>query len=183
MKGINEKELKAAAKEEFSSKKVENTQKKEERDTLLASEEDAEDIEIELPESYGKEEVERIKAFAKSLKLTKEQALGLSKLSKELEKNSLQKQEEQMKEWEDELKNDSEFGKKNFAKNLEYAKIALQKFDTNNELRALLNESSYGSHPIVVKFFMNLGKKLNEDNFVQGENAKKNKPLYERLYN
>ncbi len=174
-----EKALYEQKKEMLEKNKAEDLEK----DTLLASEEETiDDIEIEFPEAYGKEEVEAIKKFAKSLKLNKDQALGLAKLSKQLEENSKQKQAEQQKNWEEELENDSEVGKKNFLKNLEYAKIALHKFDTNNELRTLLNESGYGSHPIVVKFFINLGKKLNEDRFVHGENAKKNKPLYERLY-
>ena len=53
--------------------------------------------------------------------------------------------------------------------NLNIARRALQTVDTDGSLKEMLETTGYGSHPVVLQFFANLGKNLQEGGFLRGE--------------
>jgi hypothetical protein len=53
--------------------------------------------------------------------------------------------------------------------NLSVAKQALKTFDTTGDLRKILGETGFGSHPLVLEFMKNVGEKLQEGGFIQSE--------------
>ena len=54
-------------------------------------------------------------------------------------------------------------------RNLNLARRALQTVDTDGALKEMLETTGYGSHPVVLQFFSNLGKNLQEGGFLRGE--------------
>ena len=74
--------------------------------------------------------------------------------------------------WVSDLRNDPEIGGDKLTENLAVAKKALQTFDKPAEgqkvgaLTQLLNQTGFGDHPEVIRFFTRLGKSISEDRFV-----------------
>jgi len=68
-----------------------------------------------------------------------------------------------MQDWQEQTRNDSEFGGDAFEQNLGIASGAIDKLGTP-ELKALLNEHGVGNHPEMFRFMWNVGKLLKEDN-------------------
>ena len=53
--------------------------------------------------------------------------------------------------------------------NLNIARRALQTVDKEGELKQLLDQTGFGNHPAVLKFFANLGRDLQEGGYLRGE--------------
>lgn len=64
---------------------------------------------------------------------------------------------------------------------LAYAAKFLDKVG-DKDLRKVLDESGLGNHPALVKAFIEAGKLIGEDNFVEGNNAPSEKSFAEILY-
>jgi hypothetical protein len=89
------------------------------------------------------------------------------------------------KDWPEAVKKDEELGGKNFQESVEVSKRALEALGTP-ELKELLNESGYGNHPEVVRFFSRLGRKMQDDKLVisNAQNAEpaEDPPVEELFY-
>ena len=53
--------------------------------------------------------------------------------------------------------------------NVALAKQALQTSDPDGGLTKVLNETGYGNHPVVMNFFLEVGKKMKEGGFIKSE--------------
>jgi len=146
-----------------------------EKPTEQPSSQAPESYELKLPEGLEETDLESVKAAAKQLGLTAEQAQLLA------EQQASQKQQFQQSaiesfnaltgQWLEQAKSDPEYGGDNFERNLQYATTALDKFATP-EFKAALNESGYGNHPEMIRIFSRIGKTLAEDKPVGGEGEK-----------
>lgn len=67
-----------------------------------------------------------------------------------------------MSEWQDQARNDKEFGGDKFDENIGVARSALEKFGTP-ELKQVMEEYGIGNHPEVIRFMVNVGKMTMED--------------------
>ena len=67
-----------------------------------------------------------------------------------------------MNDWQEQSKNDKEFGGDKFEENIGIARSAIDKFGTP-ELKQLLEEHGVGNHPEVIRFMVNVGKLTAED--------------------
>jgi hypothetical protein len=110
-----------------------------------------------------------LKAVAKELNLTQEQAQKLADLAanktQAIGANQMEAIKAAQAQWADSSKADKEFGGEALAENLSVAKKALDTFGTP-ELRTLLNESGLGNHPEIIRAFYRAGKAISEDRFV-----------------
>lgn len=88
----------------------------------------------------------------------------------------------QMKEWTEKSKSDSEFGGQKFDENIKTAQKAMATFATP-ELKGLLDQSGLGNHPDVIRFFYRVGKAISEDKMVRATDvANAPKSIEDRLY-
>ena len=71
------------------------------------------------------------------------------------------------KEWAEAARNDQEYGGAQFEQSIAIAKRALDQFG-NPALSEMLAHSPMGNHPEVIRFLINVGKAVSEDNFVTG---------------
>lgn len=67
-----------------------------------------------------------------------------------------------MDDWQEQSRNDAEFGGDNFEENVAVARSAIAKFGTP-ELKQLLEEHGVGNHPEVIRFMVKVGKLTAED--------------------
>lgn len=67
-----------------------------------------------------------------------------------------------MNDWQEQSKNDKEFGGDAFEENVKIAQAAIGKFGTP-ELKQLLEEHGVGNHPEVIRFMVKVGKLTAED--------------------
>lgn len=115
-----------------------------------------------------------LKAVAKELNLTQEQAQKLADLAANKTQGIGARQMEAIaaaqQQWTADAKADKEFGGEHLAENLGIAKKALDSFGTP-ELRTLLNESGLGNHPEIIRAFYRAGKAISEDRFVPSGNG------------
>lgn len=115
-----------------------------------------------------------LKAVAKELNLTQEQAQKLADLAADKTQGIGARQMEAIQaaqaQWTADAKADKEFGGENLAENLAVATKALDQFGTP-ELRTLLNESGLGNHPEIIRAFYRAGKAISEDRFIPSGNG------------
>ena len=71
------------------------------------------------------------------------------------------------KGWVEQSRTDTEFGGVNLESNLAIAKKGYDKF-ASPALKTLLDSTGLGSHPDVIRMFVNIGKAISEDTFVGG---------------
>ncbi len=119
---------------------------------------------------------------ARELGLSNEQAQRLLQVSHE---NSLTHQESyyrQVKKWKDEVRNDREIGGTALSSTVAYAKAGLSKFDPEEKVFGLLQQTGYANHPDVIRFLSAIGKAHSEDQGVFGGYEQPLRPLHERLY-
>lgn len=121
-----------------------------------------------LPEGYEPDvdTLDSFKDFAKSKNLSQDEAQQLIDLqTKNLEDNFTKLQDEWkniQKEWREDSEKDKEFGGTAFNENLGLAKKALDEFG-NKELAEALEVTGMGNHPELIRFLVNVGKKMAED--------------------
>lgn len=113
--------------------------------------------------------IESFSAFAKERKMTQEQAQEYLNREASAVDTYAQKQEKEFEAlkstWIEEIKSDSELGGEQFAKNVELAKRALEKFGTQKFIQDL-DATGYGNHPELVRIFSRIGKLIAEDKMV-----------------
>lgn len=95
-------------------------------------------------------------------------AAAASKLVQDLTLWGQVKHEQQVQAWEEASRNDPEFGGEKLQENLAIANRALEAYDPQGEIRAMLAETGYGNHPALVRFFLAIGRDLSPDRMVGG---------------
>ena len=102
----------------------------------------------------------------KELGLNQEQAQKLVDFQAKQVKASSESQvdafNQLMNDWQEQSKNDKEFGGDKFEENVGIARLAIDKFGTP-ELKQLLEEHGVGNHPEVIRFMVKVGKLTAED--------------------
>lgn len=113
----------------------------------------------------------QVQAEAKTRGLDQAGAQSLAEYTAKLNKSStertLTKLAAERTAWADASKADPEFGGEKLAENLATAKLARDKY-ASPKLVELLESTGLGSHPEVVRFFLNVGKTLQPDTNVNG---------------
>ncbi len=124
-----------------------------------------------MPEgmTLDKDTAEKAMALFKEMNLSQEQAQKLVTLqaenAKALNEAILQGYQQQVNEWKDSsIKLYGAKSQEEFA----VAAQAINRFGTP-ELRAILNETGLGNHPELVKFFVQVGHAIKEDNPADGK--------------
>lgn len=93
-------------------------------------------------------------------------AAAASKLVQDLTLWGQVKHEQQVEAWEAASRNDPDFGGDKLGENLAIANRALEAYDPQGEIRAMLNETGYGNHPALIRFFIAIGRDLSPDRMV-----------------
>lgn len=93
-------------------------------------------------------------------------AAAASKLVQDLTLWGQVKHEQQVKAWEEASRNDPDFGGEKLQENLAIANRTLEAYDPQGEIRAMLEETGYGKHPALVRFFLAIGRDLSPDRMV-----------------
>lgn len=126
--------------------------------------------------------ITEFKAEAKRLNLQQEDAQKLvdmqAKLAVKQGKAVLEQHQKTVTGWADKVKQD--LGA-DYKQELSYAAKAINKFGTP-ELREFFNATGVGNHPELVKVFINIGKQISEDAFVEGKDKATPKSAAEILY-
>lgn len=165
-------------------------QKGEVKQTTEAPKEGAkpvEKIEFKLPEgSYlDQSHLDKLSSYAQEKGLSKEMATTLLERENSVLAEYVTKQidthETSVKKWAELSKADKELGGEAFAKNVELAHRALEKFGSP-ELKKALDETGYGNHPEMVRFMYRIGKAMGDDGFVSGTKGVAKKSIAEILY-
>lgn len=148
-----------------------------------------EPYELTAPEDFPLPE-ENLKSFtakARELGLTKEQAEGMLKWHQEYDasvgKYLQQNEANVLQAWGKEIGADKEFGGANMKTTIADARKALEAFDVDGSLRALLRETKYQYNPAIIRAVARVGKAMGEHGFVnQNGTGKADIPLEERMY-
>lgn len=90
--------------------------------------------------------------------------------------------QEQVSRWRQEVAQDPELGGENLAASVARAQLALDRFDQDKSIGRLLEETGYGNHPAIVRFFNRVADALMEDSPAQGLPDGGMPPLEERMY-
>lgn len=147
--------------------------------------------EFKLPDgvTLKGEALDELKATAKELGLTQEQAQKVADLgakqAQAFTNQLVEYQRNQTAEWANATKADKEIGGDALDANLGVAKKALDAYATP-ELKKLLNDSGLGNHPEVIRTFFKVGKAISEDGKIitgsAGQQSREAVPIENRLY-
>lgn len=150
-----------------------------------------EKYELKLSEksALAASDIEKIATYAKSQKLTQEQAAQLLKHQEELAGGMVQRQQSQRQSetqaWVEQVKADKELGGDHFATTIKNCGVVMDKFapGADHEFRKLLDETGYGNHPVWIRFVNTIGKAMAEDKPLgTGQAVERPKTLAERMY-
>lgn len=131
-----------------------------------------ETYEFQLPEGFelNQEVSTEFQAFAKDLKLPQDKAQQAVDFAVKLQQQTLQAQVDahvkQVADWRAEVEADKEIGGKALPENLSYAAKVLDEYAP--DLRAVLDQTGMGNHPVLVKALIRIGKAISEDRLVGG---------------
>ena len=95
-------------------------------------------------------------------------AAAASKLVQDLTLYGQVKHEQQVQAWEEARRNDPDFGGEKLQENLAIANRALEAYDPQGTIRAMLAETGYGNHPDLIRFMVAIGRDLSPDRMVSG---------------
>jgi len=129
--------------------------------------------------------LESFEPVARELGLSQEQADKLVKLHADSIQQGAKQQREahatQVEAWQNELKNDPEFGGAKFDENLGHATKAVKQFGGDAFIEAL-ETTGMGNHPAFVKVFSQIGKAMSEDKVVMGGQSQGPRDVAEIMY-
>jgi hypothetical protein len=127
------------------------------------------ELEVTADSGLKAEDVEFVKKFAKENNLTKEAAQKIladkAKAISDFKAGQTQELEKRKVEWLDLSKSDKEVGGEAFNQSVTLANRAIEEF-APPELRKVLDESGLGNHPMLIKTFARIGKKMSNDSLV-----------------
>lgn len=117
------------------------------------------------------------------------ESAGQELLNRQIEQHMRQQEaarheqwQKQVSQWREEVAQDPQLGGVHMAANVARAQLALDRFDQGRHIGKLLEESGYGNHPEVLRFFNRVADALMEDSLVRGEPGGGMPPLEERMY-
>lgn len=93
-------------------------------------------------------------------------AASASKLVQDLTLWGQVKHDLQVQDWEAASRADPEFGGEKLQENLAIANRALEAYDPQGTIRAMLAETGYGNHPDLIRFMLAIGRDLSPDRMV-----------------
>lgn len=133
------------------------------------------------------ENLSSFSAKCKELGLSKAQAEGMLSWHQgfhgDVSKAMQQQEAAMLGSWNHEMAGDPEFGGTHMKQTVADARKALDAFDTDGTLRALLRDSNYQYNPAVIRAVARVGRAMGEHDFLaQSGQGSKEKPLEERLY-
>lgn len=135
-----------------------------------------------------KQQLESFTGTCRELGLSKSQAEQVLAWQKdrlrEAETETRRNTEMVMREWNTEIRNDSEFGGIRYTRTIADARAALATFDPDGSLRQLLKDTYGEYHPDVIRFAARVGRAISEHKFIEGNAGPEPKqtPLAERFY-
>ncbi|MCD8272413.1 hypothetical protein [Akkermansia sp.] len=135
-----------------------------------------------------KQQLESFTGTCRELGLSKKQAEQMLAWQKdrlrESEAETQRNTEMVVREWNTEIRNDSEFGGIRYTRTIADARAALQTFDPDGSLRQLLKDTYGEYHPDVIRFVARVGRAISEHRFLTSEAhaEPKETPLQERFY-
>lgn len=135
-----------------------------------------------------KQQLESFTGTCRELGLSKSQAEQVLAWQKdrlrEAETETQRNTEMVMREWNTEIRNDSEFGGIRYTRTIADARAALATFDPDGSLRQLLKDTYGEYHPDVIRFAARVGRAISEHKFIEGNAGPEPKqtPLAERFY-
>ena len=88
----------------------------------------------------------------------------------------------QVDQWRQDVAGDPELGGDNLTASVARAQLALDRFDQDKSIGRLLEQSGYGNHPAVIRFFNRMADALMEDTPAPGRPGGDLMPLEERMY-
>ena len=98
-------------------------------------------------------------------------AVAASKLVQDLTLYGQVKHDLQVQDWEAASRADPEFGGEKLNENLAIANRALEAYDPQGTIRAMLAETGYGNHPDLIRFMLAIGRDLAPDRMVSASGA------------
>jgi hypothetical protein len=131
--------------------------------------------EITLHENF--EVDDDFKSLASDVSLSKDQIEKLIGYKAQLDKQNTEKAEIEFKEVVEGFKKETkEIYGADLDKSLSFAARALNLLpvEEKQELQGILNSSGIGNHPLLVKMFVEAGKALSEDKFIEGKAVNNN---------
>ena len=148
-----------------------------------------ESYELTAPDGFPipAENLSSFSAKCKELGLSKAQAEGMLSWHQgfhgDVSKAMQQQEAAMLGNWNHEMAGDPEFGGAHMKQTVADARKALDAFDTDGTLRALLRDSNYQYNPAVIRAVARVGRAMGEHDFLaqSGQGAKET-PLEERLY-
>lgn len=134
-----------------------------------------------------KENLDSFAKACKDAKLSKSQAEALLNWHKsfagDVSKLQAQQQEQQIKAWQSEILQDSEFGGQQWKATVADSRKALAAFDADGSLRKLLRDAHVDYHPAVVRCIARVGRAMGEDKFISSKGrGNTSVPLEDRLW-
>lgn len=143
-----------------------------------------EKYEYDVPETWDEAYKTKVEAIARENKLNNEQMKKFAEMAQNEHQAFLEQREKNMQSWVNELKQDPDFAGENYNQSVQYALMGLKHIDPKGELKSVLEESGYGSHPAVVKAMFKIGKMLDNDKIAgKGSRSSSQSPVWERMYN
>ena len=103
----------------------------------------------------------------------------------EHEAGQRQRWEQQVAAWREEVERDPALGGANLAASVARAQLALDRFDPDRSIGRLLEQSGYGNHPAILRFFNRMADALMEDSPASGLAGQAGgvlPPLEDRMY-
>lgn len=88
----------------------------------------------------------------------------------------------QVDQWRQDVAADPELGGDRLAASVARAQLALDRFDADGQIGRLLEQSGYGNHPAIIRFFNRMADGLMEDSLPQSRPDQPLQPLEERMY-
>lgn len=131
-----------------------------------------EKYELKLPDGakLDAKHPEAIAAFAKANGLSQKAAQALLERDANYSKAQVEKIDADYKTFMADLakqaKADPEIGGANFDANVNKSARVIARFDTNGQVQKVLDESGYGSHPEIIRFFTKVFAAMKEDDLV-----------------
>ncbi len=122
------------------------------------------ELKLEENSLLGADDLERIEAVARQQGLSNEDAQAFVDKQQAEVFAIIEKRKEA---WHKESSMDKEIGGEKFAENAELAKRAFDRVAPEG-LKAEMDRTGYGNHPLVLKMFVNLGRMMANDKLVQG---------------
>ena len=156
---------------------------KEEANTLAPR--PPQDLNLSLPEgiAWAQDALEKFTALAQEIALTPEQAQRLVDLEASYVRTERERadkaREEELRSWTEQTR--ALFGQ-NYEAEIARAVAAADAFG-GEELRDLLAQTGLGNHPVIVRTFNEIGKRISEDTAAAGQAAPvRDKTFTEALY-